>query len=138
MWRKPENREQMLREAIEFTGDHVAYGRAMRRVIKEWPISCEHNLSNLTQNRKAWIGHAACALERGMCEDVVRAAWSQLTDEQRRLANEQAQKAIEVWESCQSEDWESTCTALLFKGLNGLLNHLSASTCLSVRARILP
>ena len=101
MWRKPDNREQMLADAVAFTGDHEAYGAAMRRVIREWPISCEHNLSNTTQNRKAWIGHAACALEKEFCEDVVRQAWGLLTDEQRRLANEQAAAAIKEWESWQ-------------------------------------
>ncbi len=104
MWRKAENREQMLAEAITFTGDHEAYGRAMLRVLLEWPISCEQNLSNVSQNRKAWIGHAACALDRGFCEDVVREAWSHLSDEQRAAANAQAQRAIEVWESWQSAD----------------------------------
>lgn len=97
MWRKPESRDQMLSDAVEFTGDHKAYGAAMRRVIKEWPYSCEHNLTNTTQNRKAWIGHAACALEKGFCEDVVRSAWSLLSDEQRTEANREAAEAIEEW-----------------------------------------
>lgn len=104
MWRKPENREAMLLEAVQFTGNAEAYGKAMLRVIEEWPVSCEHNLSNITQNRKAWIGHAACALERGFCEDVVRSAWSHLSQRQRDEANEKARQAIERWEQCQNSD----------------------------------
>jgi len=108
MWRRAENREEMLREAIEFTGDAKRYGDAMRRVTREWRYSCEHNLSNLSQNRKAWIGHAACALEKGFCEDVVREAWSYLSYEQQRAANQAAQNAIEEWESWQSDQLELT------------------------------
>lgn len=109
MWRRPSNREKMLHEAIEFTGDADRYGAAMLRVIREWRYSCEHNLSNISQNRKAWIGHAACALEKGFCEDVVREAWSYLTEQQQRDANAKAQQAIEEWEK-----WQSDQLALTF------------------------
>ena len=102
MWRAPENREKMLVDAIEFTGNHEAYGKAMFRVISEWPYSCEHNLTNITQNRKAWIGHAACALEKGFAEEIVRSAWSHLSKKQQHEANKKAAQAIEEWEKCQS------------------------------------
>ena len=98
MWRRPSDRKAMLEQAIEFTGNAESYGKAMLRVILEWPKSCEHNLSNIEQNRKAWIGHAACALEMGFCEDVVRSAWGYLTDDQREEANRKADFAIKEWE----------------------------------------
>jgi len=94
----------MLTDAIEFTGNANLYGQAMRRVIKEWKYSCEHNLSNITQNRRAWLGHAACALEKGFCEDVVRSAWHQLTQEQREAADAEAEMAILEWEECQKSN----------------------------------
>lgn len=107
MWRRcPTDRRQMLQDAIEFTGNAEEYGKAMRRVIQKWKYSCEHNLTDLSQNRKAWLGHAACALEKGFCEDVVRSAWGHLTDEQRDAANQQAADAIKEWEECQSEALE--------------------------------
>ena len=96
----------MLSQAIDFTGNSELYGAAMLRVIKEWRYSCEHNLSNTTQNRRAWLGHAACALERGFCEDVVRSAWHRLTNEQREAADAQAEAAIREWEKCQKQGLE--------------------------------
>jgi hypothetical protein len=99
MWGKAENRVEMLDWAIRFTGDHIKYGWYMLRVAKEWTYSCEHNLTNKTQNRKAWIGHAACALASNCPEDVVRSAWGHLTDEQQILANRQAEQVITWWES---------------------------------------
>jgi len=106
MWGNVNDRPKYLKKAIEFTGDHKLYGRFMMRVVNEWRFSCEHNLSNKTQNRKAWVGHAACALAFGCPEDIVRAAWSHLSEEQQELDNEQAQNAINYWEEaqCQKEN----------------------------------
>lgn len=99
MWRKEtkEYEERMLHEVIEFTGNHIKYGNAMLRVIKEWKISCEHNLSNQSINRKAWIGHAACCIEKSYPEYLVRTAWAMLTEQQRVDANKKADYAIQKW-----------------------------------------
>jgi len=90
MWGVVKDREKALREAIVFTGDHKKYGHYMMRVACEWTKSCAHNLSNTTQNRKAWIGHAACALAMRCPEDIVREAWGHLSDDQQKLANKVA------------------------------------------------
>lgn len=100
MWRKlVKHEEDSFRlSAIEFTGDHVKYGGAMLRVINEWPYTCMHNLSNPSINRRAFIGHAACALEINCPEYIVRQAWWRLTEDQRILADGQADNAIKIWE----------------------------------------
>jgi hypothetical protein len=111
MWGAVNDRAKFLKLAIKFTGDHKLYGRFMIQVIQKWKYSCEHNLSNLTQNRRAWIGHAACAIAHQIPEDIVREAWSHLTEEQQYLANKEADRAIEAWEHkqlgdlCQNVDW---------------------------------
>lgn len=99
MWRKETKtyEEKMLNDVIEFTGDHIKYGNAMLRVIEEWKISCEHNLSNQSINRKAWIGHAACCIEKSYPEYLVRQAWGMLTEQQRVDANKKADYAIQKW-----------------------------------------
>jgi hypothetical protein len=98
MWGSVENRKLFLKRAIEFTGDHQKYGRFMMRVVNEWPKSCENALTDYSLNRKAWVGHAACALAMGCPEDITREAWGLLTDEQRLLANKEAERAILCWE----------------------------------------
>ncbi len=103
MWGRVKNREKYLQKAIEFTGDATRYGKYMMRVANEWSYSCEHNLTDLSQNRKAWIGHAACALAFQCPEDIVRQAWSHLTEDQQIAANEKAAEAIRYWE-CQRKD----------------------------------
>lgn len=98
MWGSVSNRAAYLDRAIKFTSDHKKYGRFMMKVINNWPISCENALTDSSLNRKAWVGHAACALAMGCPEDIVRKAWGYLTDEQQQMANRQAVSAIRHWE----------------------------------------
>jgi hypothetical protein len=120
MWGSVSNRKAFLKKAIEFTGDAEKYGRFMIKVAEKWKYSCEHNLTDLTQNRRAWIGHAACAMALGCPEDIVREAWGYLSDDQQLKANRKADEAIHYWEkkyigdSCQSEKLESMSTLPLF------------------------
>lgn len=103
MWGKAKNKNAMLKKAIEFTSNHIAYGEYMMRVAKEWPASCENALTDNMINKKAWIGHAACALALGCPEDITRKAWGYLSYEQQLLANNQAEAAIQSWEKLYAE-----------------------------------
>jgi hypothetical protein len=98
MWGSVSNRKAALKKAIAFTSDHKKYGRFMMRVVNEWEISCLNALTDYSINRKAWVGHAAVALALGIPEDITRLAWGKLTDEQRLLANKEAERAIQHWE----------------------------------------
>ena len=98
MWGSVSNRKAAIDKAIVFTGNHKLYGRFMARVVSEWPNSCRNALTDYSLNRKAWVGHAACALAHGIPEDITRLAWGKLTDEQRLLANKEAERAIQSWE----------------------------------------
>ena len=101
MWRteSKEYNETNLHNVIEFTGNHILYGEAMIKVVDNWKISCEHNLTDLSINRKAWIGHAACCYEKGYPEYLVREAWGHLNEQQQYLANLEAEKAIKYFEN---------------------------------------
>lgn len=112
MWRKVSTAEEarLLLVAIEFTGNAELYGSWMRKVIRQWPIACEHNLTDLGQNRKAWVGHAATQMAIACPEYITRSAWGRLTDTQRIEANRQADHAIRLWESSYTDnDWGQLC-----------------------------
>jgi len=98
MWGVVDNRKEWLEKAIEFTGDHVLYGGWMIKVADSWKYSCEHNLTKVGTNRRAWIGHAAVAMAIQCPEDIVREAWGYLSEQQQELANLEADKAIKYWE----------------------------------------
>jgi hypothetical protein len=104
MWSDVDDRKAMLQRAIDFTGDHALYGSYMMRVIREWPISCENALTDQALNKRAWVGHAACAMAIGCPEDITRQAWGMLSDEQRLLANKEADGALRAWEHAYRKD----------------------------------
>lgn len=100
MWSRidGEQRDNLLRKAVEFTGDAKLYGKYMFKVVKQWPYSALQNLTNTSINRRAWIGHAACCIALSCPEDITRYAWHELTQEQQDKANAKADKAIELFE----------------------------------------
>ena len=97
MWGSVDDTEDYLNRAVDFTGDHTLYGKYMMKAVKKFTYSCEHNLTNPTINKKAYIGHIACALAMKCPEDIVRKAWWLLTDEQRELADREAMIAYNYW-----------------------------------------
>lgn len=97
MWAEVDNKAEHLERAIKFTGDHLLYGKYMMKVVSEWRYSCENALTDPLLNKRAWVGHAATAMGIGCPEDITRQAWGYLTDEQRFLANQQADRAIKWW-----------------------------------------
>ena len=130
MWRDipAKEREALLAIAIKFTGNYVAYGLAMRRVTTEWPVSCEHNLTDVDQNRKAWIGHAACCLATGCPEYVTRHAWGFLSGQQQDDANQMAHNAILLWEKLYAEKNPAAFEEVGRAGLRGGNTGRSSAT----------
>lgn len=96
MWGEVDNRNDWLKKAIAFTGDHDLYGQWMMNVANEWIHSCQHNLTK-SGSKKAWIGHAAVAMAIQCPEDIVREAWGYLSKDQQDSANAKAQYAIDYW-----------------------------------------
>jgi hypothetical protein len=99
MWRSlPKNEEPAyLAHAIEFTGNHEKYGAAMLEVSHAWPNTMLNSLTNPSINRRAFLGHCACQFKINCPEYIVRMAWKELTDEQRTLADKQAEKYIKLF-----------------------------------------
>jgi len=104
MWGSVDDKSTALHEAIKFTGDHKLYGSYMIKVVEQWKYSCENHLTDQNINRRAWVGHAACAMALSCPEDLTRKAWGYLTDEQRFLADREADSAIELWEELYIKD----------------------------------
>ena len=96
MWGNVNHRTTWLQLAQIFTGNAELYGDWMLKVIEAWPKSCQHNLTK-GGDKRPWIGHAAVALAINCPEDIVRAAWGSLSQEQQDAANKKAEEAIEIW-----------------------------------------
>lgn len=94
MWSKT---EFDMHKCIEFTGNHVKYGEAMKIVIEKWPNTMLNSLTNPSINKRAFLGHCAASMAIGCPEYITRMAWRELTDEQRFLADKVAQETIDKW-----------------------------------------
>lgn len=99
MWNKlaKDKEPEMLIKAINFTGNHIKYGEAMAKVIISWPRTMLNSLSNVSINRKAFLGHCACTYEFGCPEYITRMAWRELNNNQRYEADKVAQLNINKW-----------------------------------------
>jgi hypothetical protein len=100
MWNKVDKQTEliMLKKAIIFTGNYVDYEKSMNDVVFKWKNTMLNNLSNLSINRKAFLGHCAVFYKMQIPEYIVREAWKMLTDEQRIKANISAENTIKKWE----------------------------------------
>lgn len=112
-----DGRAERVQNAAEILGTPDVCRKAMEKVVAEWKISTEYNLSNIEINRKAWLGQAACCCWAGIHEDETREAWGIMTDAQRIEANRIAACIIKKWQAEKERaddpqiimfnDWES-------------------------------
>lgn len=98
MYGTPFNWMSEIQAARELLVDSARLEPAMQFVVDAWPNSAEHQLSNMEQNRRAWVGQAACRFAVRAAALATRAAWAQLTDSERNAANACAERVIHEWE----------------------------------------
>ena len=92
-----DGRKERVKKAASILGDPDVCRKAMEKVVSEWCIATEYNLSNAEINRKAWLGQAACCCYAGIHEDETREAWGLMTEAQRLEANRIAASIIKKW-----------------------------------------
>lgn len=93
-----ESKTELINKAINILSNKDLCLKYMLLVTKNWNNSTFENLSNITQNRKAWLGQAACCYAEKIPEYLVREAWMQMKEENRIQANNIADKVIFRWE----------------------------------------
>lgn len=101
MWNQSED-EDFHEHAATETLKHPR--AAMERVINEWPETTRCNLTNLSCNRKSWLGQAACCIETGVPEYITRRVWNRLDKAIKDNANQIAKEIIESWEKSYLEE----------------------------------
>lgn len=89
-------RESLIAAAAGLLADPNRLAAAMRGVTVDWRFASEANLHEPPNNR-AWLGQAACCYAAAVPEEMTRAAWGLLTDEQRHAANRVADRVIDEW-----------------------------------------
>lgn len=92
---KPNEKEYYLNKAIECLRNPK---ESMLNVIKNWTYASKENLSDLTSNRRSWLGQAACCYQFKVPEHITRECWGKLTKDERINANKIAEITIKKWE----------------------------------------
>jgi len=92
------NKQEMIDKVIELFSDPEKTKEYMLMVINEWFYSCQHNLTNDSMNKIAYIGQGACCLYGGVPSTVTMEAWSKVPEENRVLADRIASDVLEIWE----------------------------------------
>jgi len=92
---------RQVQYAAALLADTSKLESAMIKVTQEFPNSTHHHLTATNENRKAWMGQAACFLAAGAADDATKSAWWTLTDDQRKAANDVADRVIGKWTGSQ-------------------------------------
>lgn len=90
-------KKKLLELCVEMFNSEELTRKYMLRVVEEWKYSCEHNLSNDSMNKIAYIGQAACCLYCGAPNTVTMESWSLLSDEVKDRSNFIANEVLEHW-----------------------------------------
>lgn len=90
--------EHCILESLELLSSPTELYDVMMNVISKWPYSSEHNLTDTSINRQAWLGQAACCYNHGSPEEHTCRAWWALNERQRVEANIVADRVIQHYE----------------------------------------
>lgn len=85
--------------------------KAMSAVINNWKKAVEHNLTNGSINKIAWLGQAACCYRFNTPDFVTKKAWWELTKDTRNRADKNARDLIEAYESKIKNECPGSCEA---------------------------
>ena len=91
------NKIEMIKNVIDFFSDKDTTKKYMDRVINEWPFSCEHNFTNPSINKIAYLGQSSLSLAYGIPSTITMEAWSKVPKEHQQKANEIAESCINEW-----------------------------------------
>lgn len=91
------NKEHLIEKVLEMFNDKTITETYMERVILEWKYSCEHNLTNLSLNRIAYIGQAACCIYAGVPNSITMEAWSMLDKRIQKISDSIANATLNKW-----------------------------------------
>ena len=92
------NKNELGAKVVDLFSDSIKTRIYMQRVINEWKFSCEHNLSNNSMNKIAYLGQAACCMYAGIPSSITMEYWNKVDKSNRDKADEIAKELIEKWE----------------------------------------
>lgn len=93
-----EEKKELAKKVIELFEDSEKTKEFMLKTISEWTCSCEHNLTNISLNRVAWLGQSACCLFAKVPYSITMENWRFVNEENRKIACDIAEEIIKKYE----------------------------------------
>lgn len=90
------------------------FKKILKKVVDEWQYSCEHNLTNESMNKIAYLGQAACAYKYKISNDISREGYNNLTKKEKLEADKIAEKIYNRWLTRYLYNKEKSKQAMLF------------------------
>jgi len=89
----------IIRKVARLLSNEMMFYTNGKDMLRYYKKSAEHNLTNPSRNKQAWIGQATASYMFKACEENIKRAWNEfMTDDQRIKANQIADKLITEWE----------------------------------------
>ena len=92
-----EEKKHKISKVIEMFNSEELTLKYMNMVVNDWKYSCEHNLTNESLNKIAYIGQAACCLYGGVPNTITMEAWSMLDKSIHERSDNIANKILLKW-----------------------------------------
>lgn len=94
---KEYKKDNTLETYASLLQDIPRFEAALKIIIRDWKYSCEHNLTNESMNRIAYLGQASCALVYNVPHSVCMGGYNLLSDEEKKAADGMAEKYLKIW-----------------------------------------
>jgi len=90
-------KEEKAKKVIEMFNSESLTRECMFYVVDNWRYSMEHNLTNNSMNKIAYIGQCACCYFGNIPNTITMECWSKLTNDVKERSNRIAKEAIDRW-----------------------------------------
>lgn len=71
----PKEKQHHIDKVVELFSSAELTKKYMDTVIELWPNSCDHNLTNESMNKIAWLGQSACCIFSKTPSTITMEAW---------------------------------------------------------------
>ena len=83
-----------ITKAINLLSDENKFYNIATKLIKEWKYCCEHNLTDNSINRIAYIGQVSCCYFNNTPSFITKEAWWKIDESTRNKANNVAKRVL--------------------------------------------
>ena len=91
----------LIKKVVDYFNKENLVKKYMRFVVNNFKFSCEHNFTNPSMNKIAFLGQASVSAYLKIPREITMKAWNLLSERTQNRANSIAIKEIERWDKCQ-------------------------------------